>query len=136
MWKWTYRSFTPRPLYPWRMSHRSGWTAGWVGPTVGLDDVERRRLRTQISLLGRPLCNQSLALPTTLSLILQFHHYRPRQWLKVICELHALAALTFGGKEPRYPLDMRLRGPPVSPHTTKNEKSVVSAGNRTLAVEA
>ena len=51
-------------LRPCRFTHGTNWTAGWVGPRVGLDDVEKRKFLTipglELRPLGRPACSQSL----------------------------------------------------------------------------
>jgi hypothetical protein len=33
--------FTPRPLYLWGKNPRTHWIGGWVGPRVGLDNMEK-----------------------------------------------------------------------------------------------
>jgi hypothetical protein len=38
--------FLPLPLYPRRKSRGTNWTEGHVGPTAGLDDVEKRKFLT------------------------------------------------------------------------------------------
>jgi hypothetical protein len=34
-------SFTARPLYPRERAPGTHWIRGWVGPSAGLDDVEK-----------------------------------------------------------------------------------------------
>jgi hypothetical protein len=57
-------SFTSRPLYPWEEAPGTPWIGGWVGPTAGLNDVEKRKFLTlsglQLRTLGRPFRSQSL----------------------------------------------------------------------------
>jgi hypothetical protein len=37
-------SFTPRPLYSLGKSTQFRWISGWIGPTVELDAVEKRKV--------------------------------------------------------------------------------------------
>jgi hypothetical protein len=46
-------SFTPRPLYLWH------WIGSLVGPTAGIDDVEKRKFLTLPGLELRPLGPQA-----------------------------------------------------------------------------
>jgi hypothetical protein len=36
-------SFTPRPIYHWERAVVAPQTGGWVGPTAGLDAVEKEQ---------------------------------------------------------------------------------------------
>jgi hypothetical protein len=49
-------SFTPLPLYPEERAPGTHWIRGWVDPTAGLDDVEKRKFLTLPGLERRPLC--------------------------------------------------------------------------------
>jgi hypothetical protein len=57
-------SLTPRPLYPRGKNPGTHWIGGWVGPRVGLDDMQKRKFLTvtglELQLLGRPSGSQSL----------------------------------------------------------------------------
>jgi hypothetical protein len=57
--------FKPRPLYPRGKSPPfTHWIGGWVDPTAGMDDVEKRKfltlLRLELRTLGPPVRSQSL----------------------------------------------------------------------------
>jgi hypothetical protein len=56
-WRWVV-SFTNRPLYPREKNPPTHWIVGWVGPRIGPDDVERRRILTlqglELGSFGRP----------------------------------------------------------------------------------
>jgi hypothetical protein len=49
-------SFTPRPLYPWKIAPGTHWKVGWVGPRTSLDNVEKRKFLALQGLELRPLC--------------------------------------------------------------------------------
>jgi hypothetical protein len=50
-------SFTPRPLYiPGERAPGTHWIGGWVGPRVGLEDVEKGKFLTLPGLELRSLC--------------------------------------------------------------------------------
>jgi hypothetical protein len=52
-------SFTTRPLYPRGKSHR--YPSGWVNPTAGLDNVEKRKFLPLPRLELRPSVVQPVA---------------------------------------------------------------------------
>jgi hypothetical protein len=59
-WKWVV-SFTPLPLYTRGKRPGIQWRGGWVGPRVGLDAVEKRKiLHCQKSNPGRAARSPSL----------------------------------------------------------------------------
>jgi hypothetical protein len=59
---WSFQARAALP--PWERFPGTHWIGGWVGPRVGLDDVEKRKLLTltgfELRPLGRPTRNQSL----------------------------------------------------------------------------
>jgi hypothetical protein len=55
-WRWVV-SFTHRPLYPRERAPSTHCIGGWVDPSAGLDDVEKRKCLTLPGLELRPLCS-------------------------------------------------------------------------------
>jgi hypothetical protein len=68
MWEWMYRSTTLalaggecQLFYPRGKSPGTHWIGGWVDPTAGLDDVEKRNFLTLLGLELDPSVIQPVA---------------------------------------------------------------------------
>jgi hypothetical protein len=58
-------SFMPRPLYPREENHGTLWIEGWVGPTAGLNDMEKWKFYPHWDSNFDPLVVQPVASPYT-----------------------------------------------------------------------
>jgi hypothetical protein len=54
-------SYTPCPLYPGERAPDTHWIGGWVDPTAGLDDLEKRKFLTLLGLELQPSVIQPIA---------------------------------------------------------------------------
>jgi hypothetical protein len=73
-------SFTPWLLYSGERAPAIHFTGGWVGPRVGLDEVEMRKISCpfQESISGHPACIPSLyRLRSPGSRVAQYKHTNP-----------------------------------------------------------
>jgi hypothetical protein len=59
-WGWMV-SFTPRPLYPRGNSPGTHWIGDWVGPTTGLDYMEKWKFLQHRNSISYPLVVQTVA---------------------------------------------------------------------------
>jgi hypothetical protein len=81
-WRWVV-SFTPRPLYlPGERAPGTHWIGGWVGPKVGVDTVEKRKIsHCRESNPGRPARRYTdWAIPTS-------HETLENNWIMPILAL-------------------------------------------------